>query len=575
MFRTRCGALSLCLLSPFVVATPVSLSVDGMDTTLDNGLLKATFNPDGSARALVVDGVNLVSSLSGSARDPSRTRSAYLDYHSNGVKDFKPQRLDVVSQTADMAHIAWIDEHNGLLRLEYHLIMRKGIKGIYSYVVAENNGQHSVKVSELRNVYRFNPTLLDHLYSGERTGQPERYAALEQMPKIQDETWRLPDGSVYSKYDFAGYQRMQPFWGVYGADRGVWLIHASGEYLSGDTLKQDLLVHQDAIILNYMTGAHFGTPDMMAPPGWKKLYGPWLLYVNDGSTADARRQAFSERVSWPYRWLDDSRYVTQRTTVSGRVTARVPVEIQLSSSRHEAVDQQTLGYVYSTLSDAQGEFSLAHVPPGEYKLTATARGGVQAGYLLEKQVTVSGNRQSLGEIALPSPAPVVWAIGIADRTAAEFRFGNEKRNFRWQQAVPASLTFDTVNSDYRRDWYYAQTRPGTWKIAFTLRPDKPVYQLNIALAAASNNGMQTPATSPALRISINGKVLETLRYDNDKTLYRGALQSGRYHAVTLSVPAERLHTGSNSVSLELLGGAVMYDVISLTEAPSPAADKVL
>ena len=547
---------------------PVTLSVDGMRPTLDNGLLSVSFDSDASAREILVDGTNLVASLSGSARDPSRTRSAYLDYHSGGVKDFKPERLDVISHTPDMAHIAWIDEQSGLLRLEYHLIMRKGVKGIYSYVVAENNGKEDVKVSELRNVYRFDASRLVHLYSGEQTGCPERYAALEQMPKIQDETWQLPDGTVYSKYDFAGYQRSQPFWGVYGHHQGVWLIHASGEYFSGDTLKQELLVHQDAIILNYMTGAHFGTPDMMAPPGWKKLYGPWLLYFNQGTakqmTENARHQAFTERASWPYRWLADGRYSKDRTRATGHVNTQYPVDILLSSSLNERVDLQTLGFVYSARTDAQGNFTIDNVPPGDYRLTIVAREGMQMGYPVEKNVTIRGETQNLGEFTLPSPAPAVWSIGIADRKAGEFAFGDRSRNFRWHNDVPADLTFDTQRSDPRRDWYYAQTRPGTWAVRFPLRADKPLYHLNIALAATSNSDMQKP-TSPALRVKINGHELKTLRYENDKTLYRGALQSGRYHWITLPVDTSLLHRGDNQISLELLGGAVMYDAISFTQ----------
>lgn len=571
MIRTFCCTIAMSMLVPVAWSAntaPVTLSIEGMSPTFDNGLLTVSFNEDASARQIRVDGTELVTSLSGAARDPSRTRSAYLDYHSDGVKDFKPERLQVIAQTPEMAHIAWISEQNGLLRLEYHLIMRKGVKGIYSYVVAENNGPKTVKVSELRNVYRFDPSRLDHLYSGEQTGRPERYAALEQMPKIQDETWRLPDGSIYSKYDFAGYQRTQPFWGLYGHRQGAWLIHASGEYFSGDALKQELLVHQDAIILNYTTGAHFGTPDMMAPPGWKKLYGPWLLYFNQGDSKqmflDAKRQAFSEQVSWPYRWLADTRYSQDRTRVTGRVKADYPVTVQLSSSLNERVDQQTLGYVYAASANAQGFFSIDKVPPGDYRLTIAAYDGTQMGYPLEQRVKISGEAQSLGDFALSSPAPTVWAIGIADRKAGEFKFGDRSRNFRWHNEVPADLIFDTQRSDYSRDWYYAQTRPGTWTILFPLRANKPEYHLNIALAAASNSDMQKP-TSPELRVKVNGHLLDTLHYENDKTLYRGALQSGRYHSVVLPVDAALLHHGENRVSIELLGGAVMYDALSFTE----------
>lgn len=548
---------------------PVSLRVSGMQAALDNGLLHIEFNDDASAAKIVKHGVNLVDSLSGAQRDPSKIRSAYLDFYSKGVKDFKPVRLDVIQNTKDIAHVAWIGDNDALLRLEYHFILRKGVSGIYSYVVAENTHDQPVPVSELRNVYRFNPALLDRLFNGERHGKPYLYAALEAMPKIQDETWRLPDGTIYSKYDFAGYQRGNAFWGVYGHRFGAWLIHASGEYFSGDRLKQDLLVHQDAIILNYMTGAHMGTPDMQAPPGWKKLYGPWLLYINSGEEgqmfADARHQSATERVNWPYRWLDDARYVKQRTQVSGHIASASPVTVVLSSSLDEPFDLQTRGYLYSSVADANGAFRIDHVIPGDYLLSVYANAGTQPGVLAQQKVTINGPRQQLGTLTT-APAPhVLWSIGQADRQAQEFRFGREARGYRWQHEVPANLVFDIGRSDSRRDWYYAQTQPGVWNIRFSLAPNKPRYWLNIALAGASNSGMGSDNSAPSLTVEVNGTALETLKYENDKAIYRGALRNGQYHLARIPIAADRLRAGNNTIALKLNGGSVMYDVITFSE----------
>ncbi|MCA5929664.1 rhamnogalacturonate lyase [Pectobacterium versatile] len=551
----------------------VSLSVSGLNTVLDNGLLKVAFGEDGSAVSMVTGGKNIVTNLSGAARDPSKTRSAYLDYyvndaHAKGVKDFVPERVEVLRNDRDIAHVAYIDDRDGLLRLEYHLIMRRGISGLYSYVVAENSGNQDVKVSELRNVYRFDPARLDHLYNGDRQGKPLLYSQLEASPKVQDETWRLPDGSIYSKYDFAGYMRTAPFWGVFGNGVGAWLIHGNREYFSGDALKQDLLVHQDAIILNYMTGSHFGTPDLVAPPGWKKFYGPWLLYINQGDTekmlADAQRQALTETVNWPYNWVNDSRYARERTQMSGRVASQQPVTVVLSSSLDEPFDVQTCGYSYQATTDTQGNFAISHVRPGNYHLSVYANSGTQPGILAEQTLSVSGDKQALPVITLPKAESVVWAIGQANRQASEFRFGNEARNTRWQHEVPANLTFDIGRSDYQHDWYYAQTKLGRWDIRFALQPEKKTYFLNIALAAASNSGMSEP-TMPQLAIAVNGSTLETLTYENDKTIYRGALQSGRYHIARIPVSSRFLKNGNNTITLQLKGGSVMYDVVTLSE----------
>ncbi|MCA7013695.1 rhamnogalacturonate lyase [Dickeya dadantii] len=567
----RTPLLTLIFVLPLTATGAVKLTLDGMNSTLDNGLLKVRFGADGSAKEVWKGGTNLISRLSGAARDPDKNRSFYLDYYSGGVNEFVPERLEVIKQTPDQVHLAYIDDQNGKLRLEYHLIMTRDVSGLYSYVVAANTGSAPVTVSELRNVYRFDATRLDTLFNSIRRGTPLLYDELEQLPKVQDETWRLPDGSVYSKYDFAGYQRESRYWGVMGNGYGAWMVPASGEYYSGDALKQELLVHQDAIILNYLTGSHFGTPDMVAQPGFEKLYGPWLLYINQGNdrelVADVSRRAEHERASWPYRWLDDTRYPRQRATVSGRLRTEAPHATVVLNSSAENFDIQTTGYLFSARTNRDGRFSLSNVPPGEYRLSAYADGGTQIGLLAQQTVRVEGKKTRLGQIDAQQPAPLAWAIGQADRRADEFRFGDKPRQYRWQTEVPANLTFEIGKSRERKDWYYAQTQPGSWHILFNTRTPEQPYTLNIAIAAASNNGMTTPASSPQLAVRLNGQLLTTLKYDNDKSIYRGAMQSGRYHEAHIPLPAGALQQGGNRITLELLGGMVMYDAITLTETP--------
>ncbi|WJV55997.1 polysaccharide lyase family protein [Prodigiosinella aquatilis] len=92
--------------------------------------------------------------------------------------------------------------------------------------------------------------------------------------------------------------------------------------------------------------------------------------------------------------------------------------------------------------------------------------------------------------------------------------------------------------------------------------------LNIAIAAASNNGMTTPATTPQLVVKVNDQLLSTLKYSNDKAIYREAMQSGKYHEVHIPLPEGILKKDVNRVTLELQDGMVMYDAISLREPPS-------
>lgn len=554
-------------------AHAVSLEVEGLRATMNNGRLQVVFRQDASAEAVTLDGTNLIAGLSGTTGDPSKIRSAYLDYHSGGVKNFVPERLEIIENTPSLVHIAYLSGASGRLALEYHLIMRDGVNGLYSYVIAGNSGSSDVLVSELRNVYRFNAALMGRAFNGVRDEKPPLYGELEKMQKIQDETWALPDGSIYSKYDLAGYLRSTPFWGVYGNGFGAWLIHAGKDYFSGDALKQDLLVHQDAIVLNYMTGAHLGTPDMIAPPGWSKFYGPWLLYFNHQDTSaqalrdDVLRQAREETAEWPYRWVKDARYAPDRGEVKGRlqVADGRRMRVVLSSSRTEPFDLQTLGYLQDTLTDKDGSFDIKAVRPGHYILSAYAIEGSETGVLLQKDVVVNAGRNVFEDLKISAAPPAIWSIGQADRSAAGFRFADALRANHWQHDVPATLDYRIGRSTATQDWYYAQTQPGQWNIHFDLKGDEGPCQLELAIAAASNSGMTRP-TSPYLSVSINGKTLAELRYENDKAIYRHALSSGQYHASKLEIPAGLIQPGENTVTLELKGGAIMYDSIALTRS---------
>ncbi|WP_018606159.1 polysaccharide lyase family protein [Uliginosibacterium gangwonense] len=545
----------------------VILSVSGMAVKLDNGLAHFDFAADASAKVVGTDEVNLVDRLSGAGRDPSRLRSFHLDYNSRGVTRFQPESLKVIEQQPERAHVAWI-ERQGKLDLEYHLIMEKGEPGLYSYVLAKNSHSEPLLVSELRTIYRFNPAILDHLYTLQGSSKPPLYGELEKMPFIQDETWRLADGYAYSKYNLVDYQRKNEFWGAYGNGYGAWFIPVNHDYYSGGPLKQDLMVHQDAIVLNYMTGAHMGTPDMMAPPGWQKLYGPWLVYLNKGAPnsviSDARKHAEYIKKRWPFTWVQDANYPLQRFTVDGKLGNRQgeAFNVVLSPQAGDP-EMQTLGFLYATVSDTNGAFKLSAVRPGSYWLTVYSATGYDQGILLQNEVKIDQNGFHLGEFDLPAAKKYVWHIGVADKTAAGFKFAEKPRNVDWADQVPADLVFN-VGQQTDGDWYYAQTQPGDWKIFYTEEQIVGTRILNLAFASTSSSGTQKPA-SPKLAVMVNGQKIADIAYSNDKSIYRGSVLNGQYHNESITIPEGVLHKGKNEIVLRVLGGAFMYDAINLEQ----------
>lgn len=176
---------------------------------------------------------------------------------------------------------------------------------------------------------------------------------------------------------------------------GAWIVSASREYHSGGPLKQELLVHQDSLMLNYFHSSHFGTPNQFAPPGWSKFYGPVLIYLNTGSDeeilADVAQQAEIERSKWPYTWVEEAEYPLERGNVSGNVTGQTKAMVVVYDSLEEEFDLQTLGYLYHTETDEDGSFTIENIRPGDYQVVAYPLAGQGSENLARQNVTINAN----------------------------------------------------------------------------------------------------------------------------------------------------------------------------------------
>lgn len=557
----------------------VNLKVDGKRCEMSNGLISIVFKEDASVESLVKNGQELIKDLDGTSRDGNAKRTFYVDYHAEGkFRRLFVSRLDILENTEDTAHVAYIDTR-GLLYIEYHILLKKGASGIYTYIVAGNNADSEFALSEFRTVYRFGNKILDHGCNTERIGLQPTHKYMEQFECLQDETYRLPDGEmytngdVYSKYDYAGYFRDNPAWGQFGHGFGFFVIPVSTEYYPTGPLKQELLVHYDGIVLNYFTGAHFGTGPFHVPVGWKKFYGPFFCYINAGENhgslyADALAKAKEEQAKWPYEWVDHPMYPRKRSTVTGR--------LRLSDGRYcknAAVilaapggnfERQKGDYIFYTQTDAHGYFTLEHVRPHTYTLYAysTEENVTESLEIPDIQATLP--ELELGEIILPlSGCQKLWQLGKATRTCEGFRYGGETRNYKWSTRTPANLTF-TIGKDVEsQDWYYAQVQPGQWNIQFYL--DSPLHStayLTVALAGASKRDM-TQKEEPYFSIFINGVLIKEMTMINDSSIYRSATRSGRYRKAVIPIDAAILQPGKNIISFCNENCMVMYDTVLL------------
>jgi rhamnogalacturonan endolyase len=301
---------------------------DVQSLVMTNGLLTITFgkdaNGDFSATSVVKDGQELAHNLHGiEPRDKDARRSFYLDTNA-GNGHLVTDTVQIFKNTPELVHFAVID--NRALHLEDHFVMLRGESGVHPYVIVKSTP--GATTGETRTMYRFDRDILDYAWEVERTGQQPKYAFLQSISdpgNMGDETWRLPDGSVYQKYDYCAYYSETPMWGHYGHGFGVFFIPPSTESYAGGPLRQELIVHQDALILNYLGGGHFGGGGSATGRNGEKIHGPWYLYFNTGPTpeaiiADAKKVAADEKTKWPYRWMDEPLYPLNRTTVTGQLT---------------------------------------------------------------------------------------------------------------------------------------------------------------------------------------------------------------------------------------------------------------
>ena len=127
--------------------------------------------------------------------------------------------------------------------------------------------------------------------------------------------------------------------------------------------------------MNYFTGAHFGNGNLHVPIGWKKFYGPFYYYVNEGAEPeeliqDALLTAKAEQAKWPYQWVDDPLYPLVRGNVTGRLCFEGGVPCThatvILGQKELPVELQSADYIYYAETDSDGCFALENVRFGSY-----------------------------------------------------------------------------------------------------------------------------------------------------------------------------------------------------------------
>ena len=553
----------------------LTMSVSGMTTkmscTVNNRPLSININSAGRVSSLMYNSNELLAS-----------NGIYFDYTTaNGNSGLNPSKVTVVKNTADYCEVIY-SATSGSTIFEQGFIMRKGVPAVYTYVIATGTAASAGEpVKEARVCSRLDDTMLngyvDWRMNGRIPSNSEMAVAEKSENTIQDATYRMADGSVYTKYDWANYIERDTLHGLCGKSNnyyGLYNIPVSYEWLNGGCERQELTVHatsKSPITIQMLQGEHFGGQAMVLAEGEKKLFGPFPIFVtySKNPVSSARKQADTEAAAWPYQWFENPLYPRERGTVRGHLNVTTgqrndSVRIVLAQEKDKDPIEMMHGYQFWTLTDANGDFVIKNVRPDTYNLFAYAKSGEVTDMLEQDGINVAAGDNNLGTITWTPKkyTEMLWMIGQNDRRSSEFHFSDTIRQYGLWELVPATLTYTIGQSDEKTDWYYAQTKDGTWTVKFDVneRPAGRVY-LTASIAGCASE-------KATVAVKLNGTVMATWKPGyKDASVYRSALNSGRHYVFTADFLSSALKVGTNLLTFQISGtggkNGIMYDCIKL------------
>lgn len=553
--------------------TDVTMTVNGMNVTMNNGKIVVSIGSNGRVSSYKY---NQSKELLGS-------NGIYFDYTTaQGNQSLSPSKVTVIKNTPDMCEVLY-SATSGNTLFEQGYIMRRDVAGLYTYVIATGTATSaSEPIKEARVCTRLAGTLLegyvDYRMNGTIPSNIEMGVAEQEENVVQDATYYLEDGSIYTKYDWANYIDRDTLHGLSDKYYGMWNIPVSYEWINGGPERQELTVHatsKSPITIQMLQGEHLGGNAMVLDEGEQKLYGPFLIYSNmktpkiTGPILDAQAMAEQQREEWPFQWFDNALYPKERGMVTGQLrltTGQRADSVRIILAQEKGADPitHTHGYQFWTLTEADGTFTLPNVRPGTYHLYAYATCGDVTDMLEVDDIEVAAGEQSVGTIDWTPERydHQLWLIGENDRRSSEYCLSDSLRQYGLWNAVPASLTYTIGESNPKTDWYYAQTKKGTWTIKFNL---DETYTGTACLTASLAGATHSGAT---VTVKVNGTTRATWQPGfNDAAIYRSAVQSGRHQLMRTTFPASALKQGANTITLTMSGngsnGGFMYDCLKL------------
>ncbi|HTR40126.1 MAG TPA: polysaccharide lyase family protein [Pseudomonadales bacterium] len=236
-------------------------------------------------------------------------------------------------------------------------------------------------------------------------------------------------------------------------------------------------------------------------------------------------------------------------------------------------------YEFWVRADANGNFTIPNVRPGQYTLHAIAD-GVLGDFAVSNVTVTAGQNLQLSDL---NWQPVrygkqLWDIGIPNRNAGEFLKGDDYYHWGWYlqypKLFPNDVNYIIGKSDFHKDWFFEQVphnedpdnanglgqgRSTTWSITFDL-PEVPSGKVTLRMAIC---GVGTRELSVSVNDQPAGTVTGLLY---NATINRDGV-GGSWGEHDVAFDASLMHAGTNVIKLTIPGGGltsgIMYDYLRL------------
>jgi len=536
-------------------------------------------------------------------------------YYSMGGKESYAQpsgcEVSIKTQSSKLVDVAFksiwqADARHEAFDIEAHYVIEKGTPGIYCYVLLSHPAAYpQTSVGEWRYVWKVPQDFFDHIMvdSLRNMELPNSYdyahAEKTSIPESMKMTTGVKAGTYECKY---GYSVEYYDVGTYGQASnkykvGGWAVLGGYDFFNDGPTQADLNAAAGTILVHFGRDHYAGSGTQVeAGEEWNKIFGPFLLYVNNGKDAnamwaDAKKKVVEEKAKWPYKWLTNTPnypLANERGSAAGRFVVNDPFKPNIRGGNAwvglamPGVDweKDSKNYQYWIKADADGRFTIPNVRPGTYTLHAYVNGAVGE-YTKENIAVKAGQTVMLDNVEWHIPrnkGKLIWEIGYPNRTAREFMFGDQYWNsFMWEtysKVLPNPIVYTVGKSDWHKDWNYVHSSYLNSDGKFVAWP----WHINFKLDKLPVNGMATLTFAFA---SVHVARLETFVNDESKpfdsvvpghntggnALVRQGIHA-KYSTYVLSIPVSKLKVGDNTITL-LQGRTgnrtdhIMYDYISL------------